>query len=172
MKKENKESQCDCKAIPLLHEPDGHAKDCPAHTPIGGEVYHTGGSLVHVQIGDELVFDDTSKQQEEVGEKCEHGVVAKYCFNCKFKEKYGMKVEMFNNHHYVRLREVDALLLSQKKQSFKEKEEMYKQGRFDVKVELREKIAGKAFYLKHGGAIDLDIDAIVKLSDVLALLDE
>jgi hypothetical protein len=25
------ERECDCKSIPLLHEPDGHAKDCPRH---------------------------------------------------------------------------------------------------------------------------------------------
>lgn len=40
--------------------------------------------------------------------KCEHGVNSITCFNCRFKEKFGMKIEMFNGHHYVRLKDVEA----------------------------------------------------------------
>ena len=51
---------------------------------------------------------------------CEHGVNSKYCFNCKFKVSYGMNVEMFNDHHYVRLKDVnksfDSLLSKQREE--------------------------------------------------------
>ena len=48
-------------------------------------------------------------------DECEHGSVRKYCFNCRFKEKYGMKIEMFEGHHYVRLKDVEKFLKSLKK---------------------------------------------------------
>ena len=47
---------------------------------------------------------------------CEHGVAKEYCFNCRYKEKFGMKIEMFNNHHYVRLKEVEKYVSHQHSQ--------------------------------------------------------
>ncbi len=53
-------------------------------------------------------FECFPKQVEVSSENCEHGVAKKYCFNCRYTEKFGMKIEMFNNHHYVRLKDVEA----------------------------------------------------------------
>ena len=43
-------------------------------------------------------------------EKCEHKVVSKYCFNCRFKNWKTLNVEMFGQHHYVRLKGLERLL--------------------------------------------------------------
>ena len=50
-----------------------------------------------------------------IEEECEHEVVKKHCFNCRFTEKYGMKIEMFNKHHYVRLKDVERAFLAGEK---------------------------------------------------------
>ena len=40
----------------------------------------------------------------------------------------------------------------------------------NLQSELLKAVEEKAFYLKHGGAIDLDIDAIVKVEDIKATI--
>lgn len=52
-------------------------------------------------------------EQKLFEEKCEHGVVKKWCFNCRFKESNGMKVEMFNGHHYVRLKDAQTAITNE-----------------------------------------------------------
>lgn len=62
----------------------------------------------------------------EQNKNCEHGVVEKYCFNCKFKEKYGIKVEMFEGHHYVRLKAVESLLFQATEEAVRGSEKSFK----------------------------------------------
>ncbi len=50
--------------------------------------------------------------RQQIEKKCSHGVVEKFCFNCRFKERRGMKVEMFNSHHYVRLKDAEKAISS------------------------------------------------------------
>lgn len=75
------------------------------------------GGLCHLGASQELEpYKDGYKFATviEKTDKCEHDVIGKYCFNCKLKAKHGMKVEMFDNHHYVRLRDAEKALEKQK----------------------------------------------------------
>lgn len=62
-----------------------------------------------------------SNNTQEKREKCEHGVNGKHCFNCRFKEKHKMKIEMFNGHHYVRLKHAEKAIKEAKSEVEKER---------------------------------------------------
>lgn len=84
--------------------------------------------------------------------ECEHGVVEKYCFNCKFKEKYGMKIEIFNNHHYVRLKDVETLRQN------------------DIKSHVGE-LEGMKVDVYDGGYTKSDGGDFIKVSDILSYFE-
>ena len=91
----------------VMHDMDcrtqGGRKDCPIGKSSSSPRYYAG--CYESYEYEPIVPTDTSSN-------CEHGVVKEYCFNCRFTEKYEMKVKMFNNHHYVRLKDVEKVLIS------------------------------------------------------------
>jgi hypothetical protein len=48
--------------------------------------------------------------------ECEHGVAKEYCFSCRFIVKNGLKIEMFDGHHYVRLKHAEKAIALAKEQ--------------------------------------------------------
>ena len=93
MSKDNKEEKCECGCHTSEHSDE--------------EMIKNGCDICH-----ELYNHSSPTESEE----CRHGVKdKKYCFNCKFTEKYDMPIEMFNSHHYVRLKHVEKVLQDQRK---------------------------------------------------------